>query len=109
MMPWAGGWRASSTSPTATAWSWPRPSGPGPLTRDATVSRWNAERLSRVKGYAGLEPIMELDVPGAGYSRTTALARAFVWGANFCEPVALIDYTDAGDVPGAGTPGGGGC
>ncbi|TWT45054.1 hypothetical protein RAS1_14750 [Phycisphaerae bacterium RAS1] len=36
-----------------------------------------------------------------------ALAREFLWGERFPEPLAMIDFTDAGDVPAAGTTGGG--
>lgn len=57
--------------------------------------------------YAGLEPIMELDVAGTGGALTPTLAREFVWGASFPEPVAMIDYTAAGDVPAGGAAGGG--
>jgi len=53
--------------------------------------------------YAGFEAIEEYDAdtngPGAP---TVTLAREFVWGAAFPEPVALIDHTDAGDTS-AGT------
>ncbi|TWT45051.1 hypothetical protein RAS1_14720 [Phycisphaerae bacterium RAS1] len=36
-----------------------------------------------------------------------ALAREFLWGERFPEPLAMIDYTDAGDVPAIGSSGGG--
>jgi len=55
--------------------------------------------------YVGLEPIEEYDAdtngPGAP---TVTLAREFVWGAAFPEPVALIDHTNAGDIPSNGGP-----
>jgi RHS repeat-associated protein len=37
-----------------------------------------------------------------------SLAREFVWGPRFPEPIAMIDHTDFGDVPATGTTGGGG-
>lgn len=45
--------------------------------------------------FDGLSVIEEYDVDTSG--PTATLAREFVWGGSFIEPVALIDHTDAGD------------
>ncbi|TWT45050.1 tRNA nuclease WapA precursor [Phycisphaerae bacterium RAS1] len=61
--------------------------------------------------YAGIETLEEHVCCGEAYpdceSEDWALAREFLWGERFPEPLAMIDYTDAGDVPAAGTTGGG--
>ncbi len=70
-----------------------------------------AEPRITVHVYDGLEPIEEYTAtanpggPGAGY--TVSLAREFLWGAGYPEPVAMVDHTDAGDIPATGTTGGG--
>jgi RHS repeat-associated protein len=47
--------------------------------------------------FVGAETIEDYAVTNGG--QTIALAREFVWGKTFPEPVALIDHTDAGDLP----------
>jgi RHS repeat-associated protein len=52
--------------------------------------------------YAGLEPIEEYvlhDPDGEGGETCTwTLAREFIWGARFPEPLVMVDWTAAGDV-----------
>jgi len=64
--------------------------------------------------YAALEPLEEYtccDVSDPGGQCVDpsgfALAREFIWGDRFPEPIAMIDHTDLGDVPADGQPGGG--
>jgi RHS repeat-associated protein len=58
--------------------------------------------------YSGLETIQEYvccgtGVPACSGAEDWFLAREFVWGDRFPEPVALIDYTELGNAP-LGTP-----
>ncbi|MBK9127945.1 MAG: hypothetical protein IPM13_09105 [Phycisphaerales bacterium] len=63
--------------------------------------------------YDGLAAIVEFECAGAaapigepngcGDGSQPVLAREFIWGDRFPEPLVLIDHTDAGDVP-AGQP-----
>lgn len=46
--------------------------------------------------YSGLKVIQDYAVTSEG---PRDLAREFVWGGSFTEPVALIDHTDAGALP----------
>ncbi len=64
--------------------------------------------------YAGIETLEEhvccdVSAPGGQCAAPSgfALAREFVWGDRFPEPLAMIDHTDAGDIPATGQPGGG--
>ncbi len=56
--------------------------------------------------FAGLTPIQEYHVSWrsiVGQPPTMTLSREYIWGADFPEPVAMIDHTSDGDVA-AGTP-----
>ena len=64
--------------------------------------------------YAALEPLercvcCDVSAPGGQCADPSGfgLAREFVWGEQFPEPLAMIDHTDAGDMPATGQPGGG--
>ena len=47
--------------------------------------------------YSGIETIEEYISCGSAEDPNWVLAREFVWGGSFPEPVALIDHTDLGD------------
>ncbi|TWT45052.1 RHS Repeat protein [Phycisphaerae bacterium RAS1] len=75
---------------------------------------WGSIGVSPVKlrhVFAGIETLEEYVCCGAAYpdceSEDWTLAREFLWGERFPEPLAMIDYTDAGDVPAVGSSGGG--
>ncbi|TWT45057.1 hypothetical protein RAS1_14780 [Phycisphaerae bacterium RAS1] len=75
---------------------------------------WGSIGVSPVKLrhiYAGIETLEEYVCCGEAYpdceSEDWTLAREFLWGERFPEPLAMIDFTDAGDVPAVGTTGGG--
>lgn len=57
--------------------------------------------------YLGLTPIEEYqqaDCPSPTPDVTWELAREFLWGTRFPEPLAMIDWTDAGNMPAGNDP-----
>jgi RHS repeat-associated protein len=79
------------------------PASPGgrPGCSQDWVYRRTAIRRSVLRGH-GLEPIEEYvlhDPDGEGGETCTwTLAREFIWGARFPEPLVMVDWTAAGDV-----------